>query len=222
MKRYYYIVISLLLFLTIPIIVQARVYSCDYKEKARLISIASNINIVLDYVETKDTVEFFVTLSNLHPDIYIYDTYKDKEYRYNNKSKNPNELVISNYPDGENIVYEIHSVKANCNSTFLISKYASLPPYNKYYKDPICKELQDFNLCKKWVKNNYNYEEFQQQIDDYLNVKKVEEKNEQLKVLPMHWLLDFYFKYYLYIIASIVSVSLIVVFIKYLRNDLKL
>lgn len=213
MKKYYLFSILLISFILFPSIANAEdMFTCDYKEKARLNAIASNIVVSIDYIEKGNSVEFIVTLSNLHPDVYIIDNIKNTNYYYNEKSSNPNEIKLKGYKNGVTVRYEVHTVDRICRETLLLSKYAALPPFNKYYKDPVCKGLSEISLCKKWVRVNYDYEEFKKQVEKHKNNQlPVEETKEDEDYL--FDILQFYLKYYIYILPSIAlfSVGLIIV-----------
>ena len=212
MKKCYLFSILIISFILFPSAASAEdIYTCDYKEKARLNAIASNIVVSIDYTEKANSVEFLVTLSNLHPDVYINDSVKNEKYYYNKNSSNPEEIKLKGYKDGTTVRYEIHTVDRICRETLLISKYATLPPFNKYYKDPVCKGLSEINLCKKWVRVNYDYEEFKKQIDKYKKDRlPIEEPTEDDDYLFN--IIQFYLKYYMYILPSIavLSVGLII------------
>lgn len=207
MKRIFLIIILILLF---PNVVKAYSFGCDYNEKARLITIASNINVDIDYIEKNGSVEFVVILNNLHPDLYIIDTSTNKEYRYNDKK----EIRISGYKDGQNVIYEVHSIKRVCSDTLLLNKYATFLYYNKYYNDPLCEGLSDFYLCKKWVNNDYSYSDFSKEVNKYLQSKEQNGKSD-VNLDEENWLMTFLKENYIYIIiGTLTIVSLLGLFIK--------
>ncbi len=214
MKKTYLFNILLFLIILFPFSIKAEeIYTCDYKEKARLNAIASNITISTDYVEKNNSVEFSVIISNLHPDVYIIDTVKNVTYYYNENQSNPNEIKISGYKDGINVRYEVYSVKNICRENLLTNKYVTFPPYNKYYNDPLCKDLSNFVLCKKWVKVNYKYDEFKEQIEKHLKQKGKEKETPEEVDDYFNKFIEFYVKYYIYILPSIIILGFIGIFI---------
>lgn len=216
MKRIFLVIVLILLF---PNIVKAYSFGCDYNEKARLTTIASNINVDIDYIEKNGSVEFVVILNNLHPELYIIDTSTNKEYRYNDKK----EIKISGYKDGQSIIYEVHSTKDICSDTLLLNKYATFLHYNKYYNDSLCEGLSDFYLCKKWVNNDYSYDNFAKEINKYLKSKEQNGKSD-IDLDGENWLMKFLKENYIYvIIGTLIVVILLGLFIKnQTKNKLKL
>lgn len=209
MKVKYLVKLGLLLVILFPFRVSAddlpnEFVTCDYKEKARLNALVSNLMISADYVEQGNSVTFEVTISNFHPDIYIVDTTSNVTYYHNPNQPNPSEIKIGGYRDGQTVKYEIYSVKTVCYDNFITNKYVTLPPYNPYYKDPLCKDIPNYILCKKWAKVNYSYDEFKSQIEKYKKKQneEVESPNENDDYL--NWFISFYIKYYIYILPSII------------------
>lgn len=185
-------------------------YTCDFREKARLISIASNLALSTDYFELNNMVEFSITISNPHPDIYIVDTIKNENYYYDPSSANPAEIKITGYKDGITVKYEIHSVDIVCMENLIMSKYVTLPPYNQYYKDPICKDIPDFSLCKKWVKVNYTYDEFIEQVEKYkAGLEEETQTPEDDYDGYFNELIEIFIKYYIYILPIIIILGIV-------------
>lgn len=205
MKKYYIQIIMMFLFTIHPKTVKAQIYTCDYKEKARLTAIASNITTSVDYKEKNNKIEFIVTITNLHPDIYIKDVNNNIDYKYNKKSSNPKELVLKGYKDNQNIKYEIYSVKRLCKNDILTSKYVVTPPYNKYYNDPLCKIHSTHRLCRKWIKNNYDYKTFKKELETKEIKAPIEEEVEEEKDF-LTKVVMFLMEYYIYISACVIII----------------
>lgn len=197
------------------------IYTCDYKEKARLNAIASNITVNVDYVEAENNVKFIITLTNLHPDIYIKDTNTNIEYKYDAKSTNPNELKISGYKDDQNVKYEVYSIERLCKLDILITRYVTIPPYNKYYNDPLCKKNSNHSLCKKWLKVNYNYETFKKEIEKKESQVPIEPDEKKVEKDFLTKIIMIFINNYIYIFATIIIIGsgTIYVLYKYRKND---
>ncbi len=211
-KKIMYILLLIITIIPMKHINANEIYTCDYKEKARLNKIAANVSFSIEYKETNKGVEFTTIITNLHPDIYIIDTSTNKKYYYNAKSANPKEIKISGYKDGVSIRYEMHMVNKICKETLLTFKYANFPPYNPFYKDPLCKDIKEFSLCRKWIKVNYNYNEFKKQVEKYKTETIVEVEKDIEKGYLFNFV-DFYLKYYMYILPVIILVSSGIIYI---------
>ena len=81
-------------FMIFPSIVNAE---CDYNERSRLQSLASNLGYSYNYTETDEginsKVNLSITITNLMPELYIVDQTNINAYYYN-PSK---EITINNY-----------------------------------------------------------------------------------------------------------------------------
>lgn len=215
----------LLTFVLSPYQIHAEdVHVCDYKEKARHNLIASNIDFELDYVEKADSVEFFITIYNLHPEIKIIDTYHNEVYQYNNLDDTPKEIKIGGYKDGNIVKFEFYSQENICQVNLLSTKHINLPSYNKYYKDSLCKGIEENMLCKKWVKNDLSYEKFKEEVRKYKDTLKKAKKNqeespkEESKLVRfIETIIKFAMENYIYILISIIilgSLSIIIIYKK--------
>ena len=209
-------ILLVILIISFPIKVKAY---CDYQELSRLKNIASNINYKIDYIEKDNKVEFTITLVNLHPEIYIRDVSNNKFYYYSDVIKGKNELVLKGYSSGKTIRYDIYNnIKEFCDSEVLLSKYVTLPPYNPYYKDPICSGAEEYKLCQKWINMNMNYNNFKKEVENYKIMKDKKPIEEPVDEQPkdINIILGFYMKYYIYILSSIIIGCL--VWIYFLRK----
>ncbi|MDD2518528.1 MAG: hypothetical protein PHI05_03700 [Bacilli bacterium] len=209
--KYCTLILMMFLFILYPSNANAEIYTCDYKEKARLTSIASNVTISVDYKENNNQVEFITTLNNLHPDIYVKDIVKGVEYRYNTNASNPKELKIGGYKDGISIKYEFHSVKEICPENIVATKYVTTLPFNKYYNDPLCKANSNHSLCRKWIRVNYNYNDFKKQFETVEEEKPIEEEKEEI-VDYINEIIQFIIKNYKYIIPPIILVGVAILY----------
>ena len=153
-------IILMTLFILFP--VSCKALNCSYAEQAKLRKVASSVTTSYDYIEENDNVTFNVTLTNITDEIYIHDSIKNIDYRFNGSS----ELVIDGYEPGTNVRYLIYPTKDGCTTSYLASKYVNLPYYNKYYKDPLC-EGKSYSICSKWQKVTLSYDEFTKKINEY-------------------------------------------------------
>ena len=175
---------------------------CNYQEDSRVKQLASNVFISYDY--HNDTNTFSIVLTNLHPDIYIYDTVKRQFYYYNGSSN----MTIDGYKPGENVKFNIHSNLSNCQGQVKYFQYISLPFYNQYYLDPLCEGLDEYSLCQKWTTHGIKkYEDFVKEVTAYklsLENSTVEEPVIVPTITKTTTFIDFLLNYYYYILIIII------------------
>jgi hypothetical protein len=175
--------------------------------------IAGNINFSYDFEDKVNDgeindIEFFITIANIHPDIYVNDTYKKANYYYVNSP------IIRNgdYISGLTITFKIYSNIDNCKNELIYNKYLNLPYYNRYYNDEACKGIEKYQLCQRWQKTGLSYSQF---------IKKIKDYKESLNVNPgpvgpdkpdnkfdYELIYQFISKYYFIILVSIITVCL--------------
>lgn len=200
MKRFYALIVIIISFMFIPSSVNASF--CDYTELARLKNIANNINMSYHYVEQNEDVIFNITFSNLKEGIKIIDLTNNLIYRYDVNS--PLELNLNGYSDGKTYQFDIYAESTNCENGKLLSLYANLPFYNKYYTNPICDGIESYTLCQKWYQHGFSNEEFIKRVKNYkasLVIKPVEDENNTSQYT---YISDFLAKYYYYFLATII------------------
>lgn len=220
----------LLLFVLSPGNVYAQmIYSCDYGAKARHQSLASNVNFDVDYIEKINTVEFVITITNLHPEIKMIDIYHDVTYQYNDFEETPKELKIKGFADNNVVKFEFHSRDPVCQTNHLLTQYVKLPPYNKYYKDSLCEGIEECNLCKKWVENKLSYNEFKNGVLKYKQELRIAEKkkSEQLKkessviIKYINIIAKFIVSNYIYILIGLIFLGSVISYIVYKKQEFR-
>lgn len=206
MKMKYIFIVLLFSFILIPINVKA--LFCDYSELARLKNIANNIVVSYNYVEENGDVKFNIALANIRPGIKIIDVSLNQVYRYGYTSANLNEIVLYGYNDDTTYRFDVYAESTACASSKLISLYANLPAYNKYYDDTICRGIENYSLCQKWSKNDLTYELFLKKVNEYkksLVVDPIDEtknnsNNQFTYILTL--LADYYYYFLIIVIAG--------------------
>lgn len=203
MKKIGLIIIGMILLL--PLSVKAE---CSNSEKVRLQKIAGNVNFKIDYTENYPKVDFHITITNMHPDIRIFDTYTGNIYTYGMDPNNQSEITIYNYKDDKTIQYIFYSQYANCKDEIVFKNYVTLPSYNHYYMDKLCQGLNGYKLCQKWEKNTMNYAEFLTSINKYrenhnITNNATDNDNEKYKYDEI---INFVSKYYLFILIPIIII----------------
>lgn len=221
MKKKMLLLIITILFIKIDI--SALTYGgCDYSSISRLRSLISNVNISYDYKFVDNLVYFDVTLNNIPPNVYFIDSNTNIKYTYYNTQDG--EITIYNY-NGYSGNYKFYSALDACYGISLGTKYYKFPKYNYYHNDPLCKDIPNYSLCKKWANVTYSHDEFEQLIIKYK--EKTEdnsdiEDNVRYKKNPLDVLVDLYINYYYYYLGSIIIICLIIIIVKRRKERFKL
>ena len=199
MKRKKFFIFLLIL---LPINVLGLKYGgCDYSVVSRMQSIVTNINVSYDYHITNDVVYFDVTLNNLTPDVYFYDTISKKEYYY--KDTNNGEIIIRNYTNyGSSGVYKFYSNINDCYKISVGTRYYKIPNYNPYYNDEFKSKIEKYKTKEKPEENKIDEVKYEKGIIDYI--------------------VSFYIKYYYIILIFIIIVFSAIILIKRKKDKFKL
>lgn len=188
--------------------------ACTVDDKLRYSTLATNITTSYDYVENNDSVTFSVTIHNVHKDLLVKDNSNNKTYSSNNNDLN--NFTITNLKDGTNYSFGIYTKSGDCSYRTFNTIYINLPKYNKYYKDPLCEGLKEFNLCQRWGENgNITYNTFKTKIEEYKKkdaINNTDKVNDEEKTTLLEIIGDFWAKYYLYItLGTIITLTPIII-----------
>lgn len=213
MKKYYLRIVFLVVLFAIPFHAKA---ACSYTDKVRLQKLAGNVSFGYRYNETKYSVIFEITVSNLTNEIYMIDRSTGK-YHYSNNQ----DFKLENYQPGETIQFDFYARDANCTSEKLFTNYVTLPTYNPYYSSDICKGIEDFELCQKWLKHSMTYKEFYEGVTKFLNRTEVKLEPEEPEE-DFNWdaIIEFWANYYIYILLTIIIVGGIILYLHDRKSDL--
>lgn len=213
MKKYYLRIVFLVVLFAIPLIAKA---DCSYNDKVRLQKLAGNVSFGYRYNETKYSVIFEITVSNLTSEIYMVDRSTGR-YHYSNNE----DFKLENYQPGETIRFDFYARDANCTSEKLFTNYVTLPTYNPYYSSDICKGIEDFEFCQKWLKHSMTYKEFYEGVTNYLNKAEVKpEPVESEEEFNWDAIIEFWAKYYIYILVTIIIGGGIILYLHDRKSDL--
>lgn len=213
MRKYYLKIVFFVVLFTIPLSVKA---DCSYKDKVRLQKMAGNVSFGYRYNETKYSVIFEITVSNLTNEIYMIDRSTGRYYYANNE-----DFTLNNYQPGETIRFDFYARDASCTKEKLFTNYVTLPAYNPYYTSDVCKGIEDFELCQKWLKHNMTYKEFYDGVTKYLNVQEIKQEPVKSKE-EFDWegVIEFWANYYLYILLTIIIVGGVILYLHDKKSDL--
>lgn len=144
---------------------------CGYEDKTRLQRIASNISTSYTYKEEENeetgynSVKFTVTISNMHNDIYLINEETGEIYK-NNSS---NEIIINDIKPGKYLKYFVYGNIDGCFGEKITTIYVTLPSFNKYYTDDICRNIPEYSLCNKWTSVKMTHDQFTSKVNNYLD-----------------------------------------------------
>lgn len=219
MKKIIYILLLLIL-INFPITVFAREI-CEFSEKARIQKIASNVTTSYVYREVKgvdkgyNIVYFDVYISNVQDSIRIINTKTGERY-YPNSNK---EIIIKYQTAGSYLKYRILGNVTGCFEDNILDIYVTLPNFNKYYTDAICKKIPNYKLCNKWTNTSKTtYSQFKNASQKYIEGLNKHDDREvtENKLTLFEKVISFLADYSLIIFGSIVVIctGLIIYLIK--------
>ena len=129
-----------------PLVTEAE---CSYERISELSKMASNVQLSYTY-ELKQTIEYDVHITNLTNDLYAMDN------EGNAISGNSDVSLHFVYDErklfspGEAISYRFYSNDVNCKDEYLMTKYITLPKYNRFALSDECKKYPGFKYCSLW------------------------------------------------------------------------
>lgn len=193
---------------------------CDYSVISRLKSLVTNVNITYDYTMENNYPSFNVTITNITPDMYFYDTVMRRNYYYGDT--NNGEITIYGYT-GTSGNLKFYSNVGECYGVSLGTKYYKFPKFNSYYNSDLCQGMWDYSICQKWADINYSYTEFKDKIEEY---KNSDEEQEEVVIEYQKGffdkLIEFYINYYYIILGLIIIVFGTIIFINSRKNRFNL
>lgn len=212
MKKY---ILFVLMFVLCPI--QINALMCNNESKVKYSEMARNISVNYEYQETDNDVIFNIKITNIPETFIIVDVKNNITYNYNSS-----ELIIPNV--SKNTSYKFNVLKNDdaCSWEIFYTHYINIPAYNVYYKDEVCKEIEDYKLCSKWLNVTSSYEEWKNKVVEYknsLNVSTDEKIKEEEKTI-FEVIFDFYLDYYYFILPTIIVLCLVCVYFYNRKNDL--
>ena len=202
------------LFCILPINTMALSW-CSNSEKANLKALATNISVSYDYKINNNKATFDVTISNLLPNMYFIAEDGNKYY---STTINNGEITFYNLIQDHSFRFDVYG-NGDCDDELLYTFYAVTPTYNRFYTLKVCDNAKEYKLCQRWVKHSLTQKEFISDVNDYINNRdektNVEEEN---KINPFSYVLNFIEMYYIHIIIIIVVIVIIVKYIKYKKD----
>jgi len=214
-KKYKYL-LCILLFMICPNFVNAQ--TCSNSEKVKYQEMAKNIDIAYEFVE-EDTVYFKLTVSNIMDGFYIRDLRYEKNY-----FPTSNEIILSDkYSPGVTYKFMVYTTDPNCSNEKLYMHYLNLPHYNYYHDHSLCKGIEEFKYCQKWINNPMGFDDFIDTITEYRKSLEITEDpiiDEETNSNFIDIVLDFYLDYYYFLLPIIIIICVIVIIRQDRKNSL--
>lgn len=198
---------------------------CSYQERKDLLNQVKNVDAYFE--PDLENQKFVFKLYNLTPDIFakleVVGGGLSREIHSYDMVDGYYSYVENNITD--KIVFDLvfYSMKSECYGNELTSKRITKGIMNKFYNDPICKDVEDYNYCKPIINNKFF-------ISDSEVYEKIREYKESIRALESveevesNFFIDFIkenWKYILIIILFISVISTCVYFYFKKRGELK-
>ena len=210
MRRYLiYIAIAFIL-----IIAPKGVFAlCDKRVLTDYRNLASNIKTTTSYQLINGKPKFSVTLYNLYEGMYIVDeTDPERPKKYTASSFDTStELTLTGFTENQRLIFKVYIQTNSCSNEPLTTKYVTLPNYNEFSEDPICKGLEGFTLCQRWASTSVTQEQFLERVKEYRSKKtvKLTSHPEEQELSFKDRLVRFVGQYYIYLVAGVIILILI-------------
>lgn len=210
--------------LLIPVTVVGRAINplCNQGEKLKLRNDTYNFSYGIEKYREDDSILYKITILNIKDNIVV--EYLNNMYSYSNN------VIIGIKPGTTVTLRLLANPDGICDGYFIGNKMLNIPYYNKYKDNELCIGNEEYFLCKENINTNISEEEFNRQINSYINSKnnKVEEKEEEVNVIQEKSLikdiLNFLEDNYMYILYGIITVCVLVmlgiVIKKHTSNDI--
>ncbi len=213
MRKY---IVGILFGILILFPINTKALMCNNDYKIKYSDMAKNIAVNYEYVEANDDVTFTIKFSNIPEGFTIYDFKNNLTYNYSGP-----ELVV---PASKNTsyVFNVYIPNDACHLEVLYKHYITIPSYNKYYKDELCRGIENYKLCNKWLNINMSYDEWKNDINKYIESLIVEEdpmEENDIKGI-FDYIIEFYLEYYYYILPGIIVLCFIGIYIYNKKHDL--
>lgn len=229
-KVFFFFFCFFLVSICVPLTVHAEDASCTTQEMNRLRQLAANIKFSEELYYDPDYLEHYykITVYNLPPELYIYESFFSTSFRYDAGSSTPGTVTVENYFGG--ITYQMRitgSQSSPCSGKLISSKYITLQKYNPYSEREECKGIETYAYCQKYSNLEIDEETFVRKVADYKksleNKKPTNPENPNTK--DKNWFqkfIDFYVDHLTWSLSiTVIGVGLIGFGIYRLRENKK-
>lgn len=201
---------------------------CSYQERKEMLNEAKEVEAFFEADINNNKFLFY--LYNLTENIYVVlenpQTYQYKEiykYMYDTEFYSYDE---ENVTDIINYKLKIYSNKSECYGNIITTKTIKKPIINKYYKEEVCKGIEDFKYCTPIlnIKPNLEEKEIYKAINEYRGQVEVSEDKTTIEKFGLDDLVNIIIEYWYIAIIVVVFLTISVFIVKYIikkRGELK-
>ena len=198
---------------------------CSYQERKELLSEAKNVDAFFEV--DLDNNKFIFNLYNLSDNLFVElvnlsNNESEKIYKYQ-QDNDYYSFDIDNVSDYITYRLYIKSNKSECYSDSLTSKTLIKGIINKYYKEDVCKDIEDYIYCKPVLtkKTNYSDDEIYEKIKKYKEDYELSISNNKKEEYILITFLKNYWKYVLLIAVVLLIIILLLIRFNKKRGELE-
>jgi len=202
LKRVYkYLLVFLGSLFLFPLVSNAE---CSYERQAELSKIASNVQFSYTYeYNTDNGVIMNIITNNITNDVYVVN-------EHNQTLQAPED--IRRYPGAKSYSFEIYSNDPNCKGELLLTRYISLPTYNRYSEYQECKTHPEFEYCQIWLNTaDLTKSGFDEKLNSQLQSENVNDDSELEEKLTVEQILELLKQHYYIFIAIIILIIAVII-----------
>lgn len=205
--------IGLIMFMSFIINVNIIHAECTKEDTNYFKSIEDKYKV--SYTFDKDTKTYKMYLSYSDPSAFLYDITGDG---IDNATIDMNEenIILSNLASG-NYYISIIGVSNSCTDTFKTINL-TLPQYNIYSEDPICRGIEEFVLCSPTYDKEIDYNTFIARVDAYKKQKEKEDNQKDDTIQEENKIIKYIEEYYIYVIVSVLLLVVAILLIVKIYN----
>lgn len=170
MKKYKYLLLSLLISLLIPSTIYAECTEedlQDFKEKEK--------EFTIKYEFDKETKMYTITMNYPDSEKYVYGS-NDKDFISSKCEVIDKKTVKCEQVKPNEYTFAIIGKSESCKDV-LKNITISLPQYNNYSEDPLCAGLEEFYLCQPTYDKVVDYDTFVSRVKLYKEKQEAKKKN---------------------------------------------
>lgn len=205
--------IGLIMFMSFIINVNIIHAECTKEDTNYFKSIEDKYKV--SYTFDKDTKTYKMYLSYSDPSAFLYDITGDG---IDNATIDMNEenIILSNLASG-NYYISIIGVSNSCTDTFKTINL-TLPQYNIYSEDPICRGIEEFVLCSPTYDKEIDYNTFISRTNAYKKQKEKEDNQKDDTIQEENKIIKYIEEYYIYVIVSVLLLVVAILLIVKIYN----
>ncbi len=201
MKKYKYILITILIPLLIPITAYA---DCSEEDIKEFREIQDEYKVAYEF--DKETKTYILTFNSTSSENFEYTITENVEAFADCEATEDKKMICKNIPSGKYVI-EVTGSDENCQDT-LKKIEMELPRYNEYSEDPLCNDIEEFVLCQPTYDKEIDYDTFVSRVNTYKkNHKETSEEPQKTQEETIES------KIFKYIKDNIVQIIIITVFV---------